>query len=218
MKKESMVGRRLYAWFLDTLLLIVLVFLFDGLVSQPLMKDVTEIDTVMNSYIANSAMYESIQDEYGVYLYDSNGNRYFNSNVTEDVKDNFQNDERILSLNVVLVAEQEYILMNFVLRICLSILLGSIIVYFILPLCFRRGRTLGKIAAKLAVINDNNSEIKWYKLIARSFISMIINVYLAIITLGMIPLASLLVSINHHENKALCDLACKTLVVDSRFK
>ena len=54
-KKESMVGRRLYAWFIDTLIIVVLVFLFDGLVSQPLMKEITDIDNVMTSYIANSA-------------------------------------------------------------------------------------------------------------------------------------------------------------------
>lgn len=218
MKKESMVGRRLYAWFIDTLIIVVLVFLFDGLVSQPLMKEITDIDNVMTSYIANSATYEKIQDEHQIYLYDEAGKRYYNEGVTEEMKNAFLNDERILALNDTLVSEQEYILGNFILRICLSILFGSLIVYFIIPLCFRRGRTIGKLAAKLAVISDDNSEAKWYKIIIRYFISMIINVYLAVFSLGIVPLVSLLVSINHKDNKALCDLCAKTLVVDSRFK
>ena len=43
MKNESMVGRRLYAWMIDALILFVLVFVFDWLVSTPLMNNVTEI-------------------------------------------------------------------------------------------------------------------------------------------------------------------------------
>ena len=43
MYKESMVGRRLYAKVLDVLILFILVFLFDGMISKSLQSKITNI-------------------------------------------------------------------------------------------------------------------------------------------------------------------------------
>ncbi len=217
MKNESMVGRRLYAWMIDALILFVLVFVFDWLVSTPLMNNVTDILEVKEEYIKLAKDYEVIQDEYGIYYYDSENNRIYNNEVTEEVKNKFLSDQRILDLNKLLVEKQNYIIINFIIKIAISLLLASIIIYIILPLVLSKGRTLGKLAAKLYVVNDDNSYAKWYKILIRYILNIIFNVYLALASLGIIPLISLIVSINQKQNKALPDLICKTIVVDSRF-
>ena len=217
MKNESMVGRRLYAWMIDALILFVLVFVFDLLVSTPLMNNVTEILEVKEEYIKLAKDYEVIQDEYGIYYYDSENNRIYNNEVTEEVKNKFLTDQRILDLNNRLVEKQNYIILNFIIKIAISLLLSSIIIYIIIPLSLSKGRTLGKLAAKLYVVNDDSSYAKWYKILIRYILNIIFNVYLALASLGIIPLISLIVSINQKQNKALPDLICKTIVVDSRF-
>jgi uncharacterized RDD family membrane protein YckC len=217
MKNESMVGRRLYAWMIDALILFVLVFVFDWLVSTPLMNNVTEILEVKAEYIKLAKDYEVIQDKYGIYYYDSENNRIYNNEVTEEVKNKFLTDQRILDLNDRLVEKQNYIILNFIIKIAISLLLSSIIIYIIIPLSLSKGRTLGKLAAKLYVVNDDSSYAKWYKILIRYILNIIFNVYLALASLGIIPLISLIVSINQKQNKALPDLICKTIVVDSRF-
>lgn len=217
MKNESMVGRRLYAWMIDALILFVLVFVFDWLVSTPLMNNVTEILEVKAEYIKLAKDYEVIQDEYGIYYYDSENNRIYNNEVTEEVKNKFLTDQRILDLNDRLVEKQNYIILNFIIKIAISLLLSSIIIYIIIPLSLSKGRTLGKLAAKLYVVNDDSSYAKWYKILIRYILNIIFNVYLALASLGIIPLISLIISINQKQNKALPDLICKTIVVDSRF-
>ena len=121
MYKESMVGRRLYAKVLDVLILFILVFLFDGMVSKSLQSKITDIDEIKISYVDNSDKYEDIQDEYQIYIYDSNGNRIYNE-VSQEVKDAFLADSRILALNDVLQKELKHIIVYFILRIMFSII------------------------------------------------------------------------------------------------
>lgn len=217
MYKESMVGRRLYAKVLDVLILFVLVFLFDGMVSKSLQSKITDIDKIKFSYVTNSDVYEDIQDEYQIYIYDSNGNRKYNDNVTQEVKDAFLNDSRILSLNDILQEEQKQIILYFALRIMFSIFVPAFILYGIVPVFLKDGKTIGRLAAKLIVINSNGTTLKWYKTLLRALASIVINIYLAILTLGIIPLASLIVAIVIKENKSFVDLVVRTKVIDGKI-
>ena len=217
MYKESMVGRRLYAKVLDVLILFVLVFLFDGMVSKSLQSKITDIDEIKASYVINSDIYEDIQDEYQIYIYDTNGNREYNDDVTQEVKDAFLNDSRILALNDVLQKEQKQIILYFVLRIMFSIFVPAFILYGVIPLLLKDGKTIGRLAAKLIVINNNGTTIKWYKTLLRALASILINIYLAILTLGIIPLASLIVAIVIKENKSFVDLVARTKVIDGKI-
>lgn len=217
MKSESMVGRRLYAWIIDTILLFIIVFLFDGLVSQPISKKITNIEQIQTSYEDNSKVYESIQDEYNIYIYDENGNRLFNENIDEKVKEQFLNDQRIIDLNKVLVEEQETILTHLIVRMAISMSVPSLLVYCGLPLILGKGKTLGRLAGKLIVINDNETRVKWYKILLRGIITIILDVYLGLITMGILPLISLLIAVLTRDNKSLVDLICKTNVVNGNI-
>ena len=217
MKNESMVGRRLYAKIMDILLLFILVFLVDGFLSQPIFSKITNIEEIKDSYVTNSQTYNSIQDEYEIYIYDSEGNRKYNENVTTENKNVFLSDTRIITLNAILVEEQEQILLNFILRIVISIFIPAFLFYGIIPIFSKEGKTIGRLIAKLIVINNNGKPINWLHTLFRALVSIIINIYLAIITLGIVPLISLIVSIIIKDNRSLVDLVSGTKVIDGKL-
>ena len=194
MKKESMIGRRLYAWIIDTFLLCILVFFIDGFISTPIMNNTTDIQNVVESYSNNSDIYSNLQDEYHFYYYDGNDNRIQNENITDEMKEAFLNDPRVIDITDKLYKEQGILLKTLIIKISLSIFVGAAIVYLVLPLFFKKGRTLGKLIAKLVLVKNNNY-ISWYQGLLRNFLSIIFNIYLAIVTMGILPLINLIIAI-----------------------
>ena len=196
MKKESMIGRRLYAWLIDTLLLLVFVFFIDGLVSTPIMNNNTDIEQVLDSYVINSDIYNDLQDEYGFYIYDVSGNRIVNEDISEEDINKFSNDERVIEITSKLYEEQKKLVITLGVRISLSILVASSLVYLLIPLIVGKGRTFGKLIAKVVLVNKNNDYAVWYQVLARYSLSIIFNIYLSIISLGIVPLINLIYAIN----------------------
>ena len=133
MKKESMIGRRLYAWIIDTFLLFVFVFFIDGLISTPIMEKTTNINEVLDSYIINSNEYNKLQDEYEIYIYEGE-NRVLNENLTNEERQEYLNDERVIEVTNKLYEEQKILLKTLITRISLSILAGALITYIFIPL------------------------------------------------------------------------------------
>ena len=215
--KEPMIGRRLYAWIIDTFLLFIIVFFFDGLLFSPLINDIPIVQETISSYTENAEIFTSLQDEYNIYIYDEENNRVYNENITEEGNSAFLSDERVIEVTTSLQKEQTILINYFVLRLTLSLFSGSIIVYIILPLLFKRGKTLGKFVAKLALVDKNNNYISWYKTIFRYLLSILINVFLSIISLGIFALINLLIAIGQKDNKAIYDLICNTTVIDNKL-
>ena len=215
MKKESMIGRRLYAWIIDTFLFFALLFFVDGLISTPIMNKTTDIEKVLDSYVINSDIYNDLQDEYELYIY-VDGQRVQNEAVSEEIKQEFLNDSRVKEITNTLYYEQTILLKTMIIRLSLSILAVSLITYVLLPLLFKRGRTLGKVIAKLS-LNKNNEYAKWYLVVIRYLLSIVFNVYLAIISLGIIPLINLGLAINHKENRAIYDMVLGINVEDNKI-
>ena len=217
MYKESMVGRRLYAKMIDIFILFILVFLFDGFVSQPVNKSITNIEEITLSFNENTKAYEKIQDEYNIYIYDENGNRNYNEGVTEETKYLFLNDSRVLELKTLIARQQKDIILNFVLRIVISIFIPAFLLYGIVPIFLKEGKTIGRLVAKLIVIENKGKPIGWLKTLLRALVSIVINIYLAIVTLGIVPLISLIISIIVKDNKSIVDFISGTKVIDGKI-
>jgi uncharacterized RDD family membrane protein YckC len=79
----------------------------------------------------------------------------------------------------------------------------------------KRGRTVGKFIAKLALIK-NEMYAKWYEVILRYLLSIVFNIYLAILSLGIIPLVNLVYAINQKGNKTLYDLILNITIEDNK--
>ena len=217
MKKESMIGRRLYALVIDIFIFIALTFLIDGLVSTPINKATTNIDEIYATFQVNDKRYDELSVQYGIYLEGADGKLTFNENVTQEQQNDFLADPEVIQLRETLKEESMDLIVNFVVRVSLSMLVSSFIVFFVVPLCIRKGRTVGKLIAKLNIVSKDYSYIKWYQLLLRYFISTITNIYLFILTFGIVPLIILIVTINQKEHQAIYDLAARCYVIDGKI-
>lgn len=216
-KVESQVGRRLFSMMIDTLLLIVITFFMFGLVVHPITCSITSYNQLESNYRIDSKEYNDIQDEYGIFYYDENNKRIENKDISEEVKEKFLNDERIISLSAKIIAEQEQILRYFILEALCGITISSLLVFLAVPLCLRKGRTLGKFILKLYVVNYDFHYVRWYSLLLRQVLYTIINVLLGIISFGIVPLVCLLVSILTSKNQTPYDLIAHTYVIDGKI-
>lgn len=217
MKKESMIGRRLYAWLFDTMILLLLAFFFEGFVNGPMIQGLPEVQETLVSYENHWEEYRTLQDEYDVYVYDADNNRVYNQGITEEGLNAFKNNEEVKVLSEKIYKEQNILINYLVIRICLDLAFSSVIVYLIIPLIAKQGRTIGKLIAKLAIADNNNEYAKWYLVGARYLLSIILNVYLTLFTIGIVPLVNLLISIGQKDNKSINDLICQTKVVDNKI-
>jgi len=217
MKKEPMIGRRLYAWIIDIFMFLALVFFVDGLVATPVMNNTTDIQEVLDSYVINSKTFEDLQDEYEIYIYDEDNNRILNEEISDKQKEEFAKDERVILVSNLLYSEQTILLKTMAIHISLSILVTSIFVYIVIPLLIGKGRTLGKLIAKLVLVNKNKEYSAWYQVVLRYFLSIIFNIYLAILSIGIIPLINLIVAIGNKNNQTVYDLITKVTVEDGKI-
>ena len=217
MKKESMIGRRLYAFVIDAFIFIALTFLIDGLVSTPINKAVTNIEQVYESFNVHNDRYNDLSVQYGIYFEDANGDLKFNEKVTPEQENAFFADPEVKELRTLLESESNELIVNFVVRVIISMTVTSFIVFYVVPLCIRRGRTVGKLIAKLNIVSKDYSYITWYKLLLRYLVSTITNIFLFIGTLGIVPLILLIVTINSKENQNIYDKLVKVYVIDGKI-
>lgn len=216
-KKESLIGRRLIAMMVDWLLFTVIAFFCFGLIVHPVTTQVTDYNQIVVEYQQLDQDYCAIQDEYGIYYYDEKEQRVENPAVSEEVKQQFLNDARIVALKEDIIASQKRILAFAAGEIATAAFLGSVVVFLLLPLCLRYGRTLGKTAMKLFVVDTEYAYIKWYIFIPRQLLYIVFNVYFGILTLGIVPLLNLVVAILTRKNQTVYDLICRTCIADGRI-
>ena len=61
-----------------------------------------------------------------------------------------------------------------------SIFVPAFLIYGIIPIFLKDGKTLGRLIAKLVVINKNGEPLKWHKTLLRALCSIVFNIYLTI--------------------------------------
>ena len=99
--------------------------------------------------------------------------------------------------------------------ILISIGLGGIIYFIVLPLILHNGQTLGKKLLQLYVVSLNGDyHLTPMKLVCRSLFILIGEIFMIILTFGLIPLISLICSIFTNNKQSLHDLIVSTTVVD----
>lgn len=213
---KPMVGRRILAFTVDTLLFLFLTFFAYGFVGSEIVKRTTNASEVSTEYQADSRAYEELQEEYGIYYYDANSTRTYNSNVTEEDKQAFLADERVIALSEKIGNEQNQILGFFFIGLAYAVGLTCLIENIALPLIFRKGRTVGKLIMRLAVIDkDEKKYLPWWKVIVRYSVYSVLNSFLGIATVGLLPVANLVVAILTKDNRSIHDLIAGSRVVDS---
>lgn len=213
-KRDSMLGRRMVAQMIDFFSFVLAFFILFYPI-HTIFDSGLNVSSINEQYNSKMEEYYDIQEEYGIYYYDEENNRVYNENVTEEVKQQFLNDQRILTLNTTLVDLQKKILTYMVYEVVTTTFVISLIFELAIPLILQRGRTLGKVIMKIAIVEETLEDVKWYKYILRWFLKLMLNGYLGVLTLSVLPLVNLVVATIDKDNKCLYDKVCKVIVVDS---
>lgn len=212
---ESMIGRRLLAACVDAMTCLILSYLAFALIFNPLLNATTSYNETHTSYQAHLAEYEEIQVEYGIYSYVDSSLKY-NDDVTEETKETFLNDSRIVALKEIMASEQSVLRKIIVSKLILGLSAGCLVVYVILPLCLRKGRTFGKLVFKLVIVDSKHRYAPWYLIVPRYLIYIIVNIFGGLCSFALIPLANLILAIINKKNRAVYDLIFRLEVVEGR--
>lgn len=117
--------------------------------------------------------------------------------------DNYQNAKAIVA---------SYEVTNYL----ISFVLGGAIVYFVVPLILKNGRTFSKKLLQLQVVSINEDyHLRPVKLVCRSLILLFIEMILGILTFGILPLVSFISVIMSKKSLSLHDFIVGTVVIDS---
>lgn len=120
---------------------------------------------------------------------------------------------------------QNFALYGTTLPLALGLTLGILIFFFIIPMCFKNGETIGKLVMHTCLVNKLGYQYRRIQLVPR-FIFMALSVLLIIyfvginlITVGILSallLASFITMILTKDHKAIHDFIAGTLVIDKR--
>ena len=212
--------KRISAYLFDIILTVTLAIGFASLLSAVVGYD--KHQEQLQSY------YTEYEQTYGV-DFDISEEDY--NKLTEDEKlkyetaaDALEKDENVLATYSVIVS-LSLVILSF------SVLLGILSIYFIVPLFFKNGQTLGKKIFGLAVIRSNLVKVSTPVLFARTLFGMyaietmfplflLAMLYfnlmggVALITIGLLFVLQVAVLIVSKNNSSIHDLLSDTVVVE----
>ena len=208
-----MIGRRLLAFLVDVLILMILFFFLYFLLFKPVMNNVYQLSSHKDCYTQYLREYDAIRAEYGIISFGSDSSIIYNQ-VTDEIKNAFLNDSRIIQLTKEMQYEARYVSTYTMLGCFYSILCSSSLIFIIIPLCIKT-KTIGRLCMKLTMIKGKEKKIlPWYLVIIRGVVFILLDVILGVLTLGIIPLVDLLVAILSKDNRSIVDFISFSRVID----
>lgn len=212
-RKKATYGSRMGAFIVDIFLIVILFFFFELAVCRTTIGNLSVVKENLATYNYYEGEFAKIQDEYEIYIYDEDGKRLYNEKLTEETKNAFETDERVIKIREEIDPYAKKVIAYATIEYSLALLLSSFIALFVIPLIAKEGRTLGKFLLKVAVRNKDDSDIKWHKLLLRWFVQLVLEIVIGLVTLLALPLISLVCTTFTKDNKSLVDLICGTKVV-----
>jgi len=119
--------------------LLLVTFSFDALCSSKVMRATTDYNEIKEKYNNELTEFASLQDKYEIYIIDPvTGKRIFNTNVSEENKQAFLNDERVKELTADGDILSKKLLTYSVVSIVISYGISILLVYYLPPLFFKK--------------------------------------------------------------------------------
>lgn len=245
--QKANLWKRISAFMFDMILTVIVTVGFATVVAA-----IVQYDAHLDRYQAqqerystlSAPYYEQIEEEFGVDLKISDEEKEqltseeqaaYNEENLRAAKDKLEElletDAEIIQL-AKSMQQSFYKMFNMsVLIISISLFLATFIFYFVLPLLFKNGQTLGKKIFGIAVIRTNGVRISNFVLFVRSVLGMytielmvpvilVLLIYFGIlgivgtITIGLLLLLEIGVMIATKTNSSIHDLLSDTVVVD----
>ena len=157
--QKASVLKRISAWLLDVILLVIIV---TG--AAALIAEVTNFDSYSTTYMTAQTRYEEAyqtkfnitQDEYNA--------------LSEQARKNYDDAYQALITDSEAMVAYNMCVNLMLLMISLSILAGYLVIEFIIPLLIGNGQTLGKKVFSIAVVRTNCVRITPVVLFIRTFL------------------------------------------------
>ena len=220
--QKATIWKRLAAWILDVILLAVLATGVMWGMSALLKYDtyLEQMESAQKQYIQQ---YDLTEEELNTPA----------EELSEEKRAIIAQLEMNLAEDPVVMNAWNMILTLSVLIITVSLLVATVILNFVLPLLFKHGRTVGKLAMGLGVIRQDGVKISTFQLFVRTllgqftletmipvyivmmvFLFYVMNALIGIGALAALGLGQLICLIATKNNAALHDLMACTTVVD----
>ncbi len=131
---------------------------------------------------------------------------WFEKIIDLSIENIYQNTDKYIEVsNALINMTVEYV--------SIALLISATLIYLIFPLAFK-GQTIGKKMMGLRIYNykNNNFEPAPLQILLRFFFFIVIELFIGIITYGLVPLISYVISINNKKGQSLHDFISSTAV------
>lgn len=224
--QKASLWKRISAWAFDIILTITIALGFAVATSS-----IVDYDHYNDAFIAKQEYYEKFYEEkYNIDINPSISDEEF-ENLPEDIKKIYSEADRAFSQDPVAQQLQSKIFYLSLLIISISAFLSIFVWYFVIPLLFRNGQTLGKKCFSIGVMRTNSVKISNPILFVRSMLGLyaietmvpllmlLMLIFgalglIALIVIGLMGLLQVWVMISSKTNSSIHDLLSDTVVID----
>lgn len=209
--------KRLGALLVDFIMVFFFALLMDRIAISPIAKAITPLDELNETYNSEVLEYQHKEDKYRLYIYDENQNRIKNENVTEEEKEAFLNDERVIIIRKELPEVQDTLQAIRWSIIGIDAFIGSFIYFMIAYLLFGKGRSISLMIYKSRMTDLNGNKLTIGKCILYGFLKWLCLVPLGVITTLILPIY-MLYELFYKDNKTFLEnklqIECRVDVKD----
>lgn len=209
--KVSLLNRILSA-LIDFVFVIIIALAFDRFVASPIANGAWHYNQKFETYNSLVVEYEDLQDKYEIYIYTDDDKRVLNENISEEQKESFLKDSRVIEIKDEAILLQDEIRKITIYSLLIACTLSLIFCYLIFPLIFKKRATLGKKIFHLVRYNKKGVVLRTPNYLLTNFLTLIFNYIIGFGTFGLYLLANLICFICHKEHITVTDLITNTRV------
>ena len=202
--------QRIVSVFCDVAFAIIFSLVFAKLIVSPILNPITHLSDHISMYQSLTKEFDALQDQYGLYIYDEKENRIENKNVSEEQKENFLNDARVIEIKEEVPPLQNEIRKDTLIEIATSFYVSVAFSYFVVPFVFRKKKaTVGKKIFHFVQMKADNL-LTNSQYLFKNFLLFLFHYVLGLLSFGIILLLELIFVCVSKDHQTLVDKITKS--------
>lgn len=202
--------QRIVSVFCDVAFATIFSLVFAKLIVSPILNPITHLSDHISTYQFLTKEFDALQDQYGLYIYDEKENRIENKEVSEEQKEHFLNDARVIEIKKEVPPLQDEIRKDTLIEIATSFYVSVAFSYFVVPFVFRKKKaTVGKKMFHFVQIKDDNL-LTNSQYLFKNFLLFLFHYVLGLLSFGIILLLELIFVCVSKDHQTLVDKITKS--------
>lgn len=203
--------QRILSVFCDVAFAIIMTLVFAKIVVAPVLNSITHLPTHIENYRSLTKEFDALQDQYGLYVYDEDKNRIENKEVTEEQKEIFLKDERVIEIKALAPSLQDEIRKDTLLEMVTSFYVSAAFTYLVVPFAFRKKKsTIGKKIFHFVQVNENETLLTNGQYFLKNLFIFFVHYILGLLSFGVILLVELIFVCVDKKHQTLVDKITKS--------